>query len=328
MVFRELRPISLRHRNKNCATAGDDLKYKPRTEVTMQIDFFDLKTSDFIPTTCSRKLSTYFPHLCFRIQKIRLDPCHPGVRSILAKAKERLAQAHFNPAASDGRLRNPEEIRVKSLCGFITEQVCYNILTYYNLYPESVKIELDSSQSPINQIDLRVRKSWHDHDGQPQNEVYSIEVRSSFPFKSVRAAIDQDFDILGSYSNAVKPDEVEKDFYLRFLYEIDIPRSSHVYYTTQDGWQKINYSASITKALTDHYFDAGNNLRKPLFLYFVGGATKEMMKDKSIAYSERMRSDSFNEEGTGSYRKIKIRNALDAVAMMQLIFAVQNGRPS
>lgn len=305
----------------------EDREQKPRQEADMRIIYFDLKTSDFIPLLYSHRFIPFLDHLCFRILYIPINPRNPHGQDIISRAKGRLKHINFNPAASDGHRRYPDEIRVKSLCGFITEQVCYNVLTHYNLYPESVKIELDSSQSPINQIDLRVRKSWRDHDGQLQNEVYSIEVRSSFPFKSLQAAIDQDFDILGPYSNAVKPKEVEKDFYLRFLYNIEIPYSSYVYYITQDGRQKINYSASTTKALIEHYFDAENNLRKPLPLYFVGGATKEMMRDKSIAYSERMRSDSFNEDGDGIYRKIKIRNALDSIAMMQLIFAVQNGRP-
>jgi hypothetical protein len=70
------------------------------------------------------------------------------------------------------------------------------------------------------------------------------------------------------------------------------------------------------------YFNEDFSLIKDLDIYFVGGATKEMMLDDSVSYFGNMKSETFNANSEGVYRKIKIRNAIDAVSILRLILGV------
>ena len=63
-------------------------------------------------------------------------------------------------------------------------------------------------------------------------------------------------------------------------------------------------------------------LKKNLVMYFVGGATNEMMNNPSISYYGSMESDIFNTEKNGLFKKIKLKNSLDAVSMIKLMLSV------
>ena len=54
-------------------------------------------------------------------------------------------------------------------------------------------------------------------------------------------------------------------------------------------------------------------------IYFVGGATREMMNDESISYIGDMKSEIFNQASDGKYKKIKLRNAIDSISILRLI---------
>lgn len=127
-----------------------------------------------------------------------------------------------------------------------------------------------------------------------------------------------DFDILGKYFNDVKPGECLKDYYLRVLFEIGYDPILNVY-STEGG--QIDYRKTSTKNLST-YFNKEFELTKELSIFIVGGATKEMMMDDSISYTGNMRSNTFNSGNNGIFRKLKIKNALDAVSILKIILSV------
>lgn len=285
----------------------------------MIIEYVDFKSRALIKNDDGQILNHHFKTLPFRIQKIVLSPQKNA--DIIQQAKERVQKANFNIADSSGRKRSKREVELKSLCGFIVEQVCYILLQYFN-HQGNVSIELDQSNTAINQVDLSIVKTWLDRNQQTQMRKLAVEIRSSFPFKDIGSSVANDFDILGPYINQVKKVEMEKDFYLRFLFQLDYPKEYHISYQNKSGKMSINYTQTTNHVLDQLYFDEELNLKRDLVLYFVGGATKEMMNDDSISYVGSMTSESFNQQEQGQYRKIKIRNALDSISILQMMLNV------
>lgn len=282
----------------------------------MIIRYVDCVNGTLLKDQDEKVLIHKFSGLPFRIQKITLSPTNKTSNEIISQAKTRLNKIKFNVANSSGSARDDIEIKLKSFCGLIIEQLCYSMLKHYNKNP-NIQIELDESFSSIDQIDLKIYKKWFDMDCIQQTSIKSVEIRSSFPFNSIEKAVSQDFDILGGYKNNVKKEEGEKDFYLRFLFSLEYPKELHV----KQG-SKIDYSKTTTNVLQNLYFDNDLNLKKDMVIYFVGGATNSMMSDDSISYSGTMKSTSFNQNNNAQYRKLKIRNALDCVAIMQMMLNV------
>lgn len=113
------------------------------------------------------------------------------------------------------------------------------------------------------------------------NKGEKIEVRSSFPRNGLRFAIchnQHNFKNIGRYDNLYKPSEVPKDFFASVLFE-----------------------TSKLKLLTD------NNI----VFYLVGGSTKEMMLDDSIAYNDSLVAEDDIAQVETKYRLIKLKDALD-----------------
>lgn len=283
----------------------------------MYIEYVDLSDQSLMKDGEYKIRHDIFNKLPFRIQKITLLPNREIDKKIIEDAKLRLASARFNSANSSGNIRDAVEVRIKGFCGLIIEQVCYSMLKHYN-NNENVTIELDNSNSPIDQVDLRIIKKWINSNQEPCQATKTVEIRSSFPFKPISQVVSKDFDILGAYTNQVKKTEIEKDFYLRFLFSLDYTNQPYV----QNNQGKIDYSATTTKVLKDVYFDENLCLKRDLTIYFVGGVTKDMMLDETIAYDGSMKSTNFNKSENAAYRKIKIRNALDCVSITQLMLNV------
>lgn len=279
----------------------------------MEVYYVNCKSGALLADDNNRAVSHHFTDLPFRIQKIILKHDSQFTQRLLTSAKQRLEQIRFNAANSSGSRRDEQEIRLKSFCGLIIEQLCFEMLTYYNKNP-NIKIELDNSNSPIDQVDLTIHKLWYNKQGDLQSITKTVEVRSSFPFKSVEKSVAQDFDILGGYTNQVKTCEITKDFYLRFLFALDYDEA---YFIKQN--ERLHYSKTTLNHLQNLYFDDELNLKQDLVIYFIGGATKAMMYDDSIAYDGNMTSANFNQNGSANYRKIKARNALDCIAIMQMM---------
>lgn len=282
----------------------------------MIINYVDCVNGTLLKNENGEILCHKFSNLPFRIQKITLSPKSKSSNNILLEAKTRLSKIRFNVANSSGVARNEVEVKLKSFCGLIIEQLCYSMLNHYNTN-ENVKISLDDNFTSVDQIDLRIQKTWLNEKLEQQTVVKNIEIRSSFPFKPIEKAVSQDFDILGGYKNNVKKGEIEKDFYLRFLFSLEYPKELYV----QNGSQ-IDYSKTTTNVLQNLYFDDDLNLKRDMTIYFIGGATNTMMSDDSISYNGTMQSTNFNRDSSAQYRKLKVRNALDCVAIMQMMLNV------
>lgn len=251
--------------------------------------------------------------LPYRIIKIALEPNDNETRRLIENANKRREQIAFNSADSFGKNRSPDEVKYKSLIGLIAEQLCFDMLKKIKKDTQNnVDVVLNETLCSCDQIDLYVQKRWDNCN----NIQKTIEVRSSSFFTSITQAIQKNFDVIGPYRNNVKSNmENHKDYYLRFLYHIEASKDELV--KTND---KIDYSRSTLEILKRKYFNEKLQLKHNLCFYFVGGATKEMMQDESIAYSGNM-----NTYGTNTvFQTIKMRNALDSVAMLQLIFGCKN----
>lgn len=85
---------------------------------------------------------------------------------------------------------------------------------------------------------------------------------------------------------------------------------------------KIHYGKTTTKTLKECYFDNDLNLKRELVIFFIGGATNAMMLDESIAYLGSMTSSNFNINQNAEFKKIKVRNGLDCIAIMQMMLNV------
>ena len=282
----------------------------------MIIHYVDCANGTLLKDLNGEILTHDFSILPFRIQRIILSPKSKLSAKILSEAKLRLCKIKFNVANSSGVARSEMEIKLKSFCGLIIEQLCYSMLNHYNTN-KSVRIVLDDSFNSIDQIDLKIHKTWLNGNHEPQTSIKNVEIRSSFPFKPIEKAVSQDFDILGGYKNNVKKGEIEKDFYLRFLFSLEYPKE---FYIKNDN--KIDYSKTTTNVLQNVYFDDDLNLKKDMTIYFIGGATNSMMSDDSISYNGTMKSANFNQNNNAQYRKLKVRNALDCVAIMQMMLNV------
>lgn len=285
----------------------------------MIIHYVDCEKGRLLKDENGENLTHIFSNLPFRIQKITLSPTNTFSQQLLSKAKWRLSNIKFNVANSSGVAREEVEVKLKSFCGLIIEQLCYSMLNHYNTN-ENVQIVLDDSFNAVDQIDLKIYKSWLDRNEKKtaiKTAIKTVEIRSSFPFKPIEKAVSQDFDILGGYKNHVKKGEIEKDFYLRFLFALEYPKDHYV----RNG-NKIDYSKTTTNVLRHLYFDDELNLKKEMTIYFIGGATHSMMSDDSISYNGSMRSHNFNQDNNAQYRKLKVRNALDCVAIMQMMLNV------
>lgn len=262
---------------------------------------------------------TDFPPLPLRTIKILLSPDNQDTQNLIQRAKNRFAEISFNKADSSGENREPDEIKYKSFSGLIVEQVCFEVLKRKNTNPNII-VELDKSNTPIEQIDLRIKKEWKNSCGQKEVQEKTIEVWASFPWY-IENAINKNFDVIGPYQNPIKGEsEIEKDFYLRFFYELDYSLEQYIVYENQ----KKHYSKTSTNLLKRVYFDEDLRLKKDLIIYFVGGATKEMMADKSIAYLGRMESENFNQNKNALYKNIRIRNSLDSIAILRLMFGIHD----
>ena len=282
----------------------------------MNIYYVDCIEGELFKDPNGTPLVHSFSKLPFRIQKITLCPSSRYAQQLIQEAKFRQKQINFNSANSSGVIRPQEEVRYKSLCGLLIEQLCYQMLKHYNSN-KNVSIELDRSFNSIDQIDLRICKTWLNHNSECQNVTKTVEIRSSFPFKPIEKVVSHDFDILGGYTNNVKIGEVEKDFYLRFLFSLDYPE--HLY--VKNG-NKIDYNKTTLNVLRNLYFDEELNLQRDMNIYFIGGATKSMMADESISYNGSMTSSNFNKSHNAQYRKLKARNALDCVSIIQMMLNV------
>lgn len=196
--------------------------------------------------------------------------------------------AKVNPGAANNATKNRKFERIQNNCvaGLVAE---YCWLDYLNDGGKTIRVAETAFESASNQIDLRIVKN---------NK--SIEVRSSFP----RAAIPfvlchkkYEFDVIGPYKNNYKPDEIQKDYYVRTLFRMDSPLEL-LTKIKQDG-----FTANLT-----------------------GGATWAMMANNALAKEKNFVPDDElsvdRVETASTYRVVPFSNALDTVEIYKLIAAI------
>jgi hypothetical protein len=190
-----------------------------------------------------------------------------------------------NPgAANDASLkRNYDRILCNCIAGVISEYLWKNLLNKDNEIVKTTEMEDASTQ-----IDLEVVSNKK-----------KIEVRSSFPRNGISFAICHayyQFDIIGPYSNGYKPNEIQKDYYIRALFKLSRP-------------------IDLLTAIKRDGFEA----------FLTGGATWAMMIDNRIAIEKNfIPEDEISIERISAptkYRVVPYNKALNTTQIFNLIKA-------
>jgi len=187
-------------------------------------------------------------------------------------------------ANNSSDIRTEDIILANSYAGVLSEycwRVFINQCSEKNLVKETLLID------PENQIDLETI-----------DKKLKIEVRSSFARNGIKFAIcdpKYQFDILGPYHNDYKPNENEKNFYLRAIFHV------------QD------------------YNEFLYNFDNKLSIFLLGGATKDMMNDNSKFIVKDLVPDGNQHNSKTSYRVIPYQFALDTFQIISKIRESENG---
>ena len=204
------------------------------------------------------------------------------IDKIIGKGKV-LAQK-VNPAAANysTKTRKKERLINNATAGLLAE---YAWKQYINQKAGTKVVDYTEFTDAATQIDLYVISN---------NKL--IEVRSSFPQNGLVFAICHatfEFDILGPYSNTVKPGEIQKDFYTRTLYHI--PKNT----SFMELLKKDNFK-----------------------VYLTGGATWDMMTNTDVSKNKDLLPQdavTIAEEEKSTYRVVPFSKALDTDKIFDLI---------
>ncbi len=206
-------------------------------------------------------------------------------KSILNKvttAAEKLANAVNDKAANDSTAKRSAKRKMSNAVAGILAEYCWK--NFLNSVSLSLLVKETEYEQAASQIDLETIKTKK-----------TIEVRSSFPRNGIEFALcspKHEFDILGPYNNDYKPDEPQKDIYLRTLFHVPTPI-----------------------AFLDEYKKDG------FIAYLTGGATWAMMADDKIAIEKNLiPEDDFGDtEVESTYRVVPFSRALDCDAIYKEI---------
>jgi hypothetical protein len=193
-----------------------------------------------------------------------------------------LANAVKDNAANDSTTKRPYNRKLSNAIAGVLAEYCWK--NFLNSISLETLVQETAYTEAASQIDLET--------------IYgkkTIEVRSSFPRNGIEFAIcsaNHEFDVLGPYKNNYKPDELQKDFYLRTLFHVQTPVSFLEDYK-QDGF----------------------------IAYLTGGATWAMMADDTIAIEKTLiPEDSIAATEVESvYRVVPFSRAMDCNAIYQEI---------
>ena len=220
---------------------------------------------------CDHKTHNYKEYL-----KMSFSPDDPILQESIRLGQE-LAKK-VNPHDPSGKARTREVITRRCICGMLSElAIRYILCQAINDRKISASLrDLSTETEEIvngNQIDILIQVNDID---------YTIEVRSSFPYRSLNLVITKLFDVIGWYKTSNKSQEQPKDFYLRTLY--NFPES-----------------------------EALEKIHNGIELYFVGGATRKILDDNGIWTNFK--------QNNATYRSIKpICATLDAKQIIDSIF--------
>lgn len=189
-----------------------------------------------------------------------------------------------NPMAANNSKSSRSRLRIKNnaSAGLLAE-FCWK--KYINMKAGKVIVDYTKFEKASTQIDLITLKTKK-----------LIEVRSSFPRNGLEFAIcskNYQFDILGPYSNSVKPNELKKDFYLRTLFHVPVDKQFHEI-AAQDEFK----------------------------VYLTGGATWEMMNDDHFSFEKDLIAEDYvaSEQHVKSrYKVVPFSKALDNQEIFELL---------
>lgn len=202
------------------------------------------------------------------------------LRNISAQAEVLGGSVNAKSANNSQLKRSKDRLLSNAIAGLLSEYCWKNAI---NLLSTHTTVAETSYEQSKDQIDLITTQ-----------RNLKIEIRSSFPRNGVEFALFHPkyrFDILGPYSNAYKPGEVIKDFYLRALYHV------------------AGYEDFLRKFNTSEFFN----------VYLTGGASHEMMVDPQISVSKSLIPEDSLIEVESSYSVIPYEYALDTIEIIKAI---------
>lgn len=208
-----------------------------------------------------------------------------SIQKMLKSEGESLAGKVFPGAANASNLsREDKRILANSIAGLLAEY-CWKC--FLNMCTPKILVQETKFEDAKSQIDLKTLRSN-----------IKIEVRSSFPRNGIEFAIChavKQFDILGPYSNGYKPSEPEKELYLRTLYHVQ------------------NHEDFLNRFLNEE-----------IQIYLTGGATWDMMFDKTKSLSKDLIPEDSNQSNLSTYRVVPFQYALDTIEILNLIKNKEN----
>lgn len=201
------------------------------------------------------------------------------ITGLLEKASILSQRVNPQPANAETEIRQTDTLLANAIAGVVSE---YFWKLFLNSDEDIVK-ETDFNEA-ATQIDLEVN-----------NSKKRIEVRSSFPRNGIHFALchpQYQFDILGPYENTTyKPGEIAKEFYVRTLFEMEVPTD------IIDGIHEDGFC-----------------------VYLTGGATHQMMKTTGQYEIKTLRpEDAIGMVGQARYRVVPFSRALDTFQIKALI---------
>jgi hypothetical protein len=229
----------------------------------------------------------------FNYQSNKADKAY--LDQFLDKGQQLAKQVNPGAANHAATKRSFDKILNNCVAGLIAEHLWERYLNRHSTIVRARTYERASSQIDLEVIANRKK----------------IEVRSSFPRKGIDFALcsgKYEFDVIGPYANSYKPDEIQKDYYLRTLFHLQKIGERQ----TSDG-----RTIAIIENLT-------NKLRKDGFaVYLTGGVPWHRMVDDSTAKDKNLIPEDemdINRVGTATYyRVVPFSKAYDTVEIYETI---------
>jgi len=216
----------------------------------------------------------------FRAVKVIFDQNYNNdrkfIESLLVKGKELANEVNKSAANNSSLNRDDDRVLINCTAGILAEVCWKKCINYY--YNQEYVTETNFDKA-ANQIDLKIIHS---------NK--TIEVRSSFPKNGINFALCHpiyEFDVIGPYTNSVKPSEPAKDFYVRTLYPINA--SCFFEFLEQESIE----------------------------FFLTGGAKWDMMLDEDISQDKDFIPDDTVYEQQTSYRVVPFSKALDTIGILK-----------
>lgn len=214
------------------------------------------------------------------------DSADTKILASLTKKATELAKKVNSTLARDSQYNRSYENKLKDCMGGVIAEYCWR--TWLNNYFKNNEISAKANETIFqdikNQIDIEIVYET--------GETKTIEVRSSFAYKGVNAAVCRNFKIIGPYYNLIKKVEYLKDYHVMAIY-------------------------SFNKNVI---FDELKSLK--FKIYLTGGATKELLKTSPYSSDEELSPwDEISATPSKAiYKVIKpIVNGLDTIEISESI---------